>query len=230
MEQIRFPKSDGATDPYNSTAGRRGRSEEVSQASADAARHGSPTSAPWKLEASRSAPRTGRAGQSRISHRLPEGPDVDAGAFCLPASTSFSRIGARGANHRFSRARARRLTIPDACTASARPRAILRIVDRVIRHSTRTLLASCSLSIGPVRILIELENQRCDGDFGCQNRNCLLISPMDRTQATESRRYRSRGSVRGWSARIEMKEKFGPTHRRAEISVTWGLAGSETLI
>jgi hypothetical protein len=64
MEQIRFPKSDGATDPYN-TAGRRGRSEEVSEAGADVARHGSPTSAPWKLEASRSAPCPGRAGHAR---------------------------------------------------------------------------------------------------------------------------------------------------------------------
>src|ERR1700722_18720970 len=86
MEQIRFPKSDGATDPYNSTAGRRGRSEEVSEAGADVARHGSPTSAPWKLEASRAPPCTRRAEQTRISHRLPEGPDVhSAGAFVLPS-------------------------------------------------------------------------------------------------------------------------------------------------
>jgi hypothetical protein len=32
MEQFRFPESNGATDPHNRTAGRRGRSEEVSDA------------------------------------------------------------------------------------------------------------------------------------------------------------------------------------------------------
>jgi hypothetical protein len=67
MEQIRFPKSDGATDPYNSTAGWRGRSEEVSEAGADVARHGSPTSAPGKLEPL--VPRLAPVGQDNRAHR-----------------------------------------------------------------------------------------------------------------------------------------------------------------
>jgi hypothetical protein len=72
-----------------------------------------------------------------------------------------------------------------------------------------------------VSVLIYLQNHHHDGDFDCQNRNCLLISPMDRTHATESQRYRSRVSVRGWVSGNRNEGEFGPTHSRAEISVRW---------
>ena len=83
-----------AQHPYNSTAGRRGRSEEVSEAGADVARHGSPTSAPWKLEPLVTASHWSGRTIAQIAPRQNLGPDVRGGG-----RSGLARLGKDVGNH-----------------------------------------------------------------------------------------------------------------------------------